>query len=62
MALRGALHAICPGPSRVALRDLFYKVDHPRPIDAYIDFFGEGAAPPAPGADCCGEILLGSLT
>lgn len=62
MAHLGALNvnASRPGPSRAILRDLFYKADHPRPIDAYIDFFGDGAGRPAP-ADCCGELLLRSL-
>jgi hypothetical protein len=62
MAHRGALNVIAaaPGPSQTVLRDLFYKADRPRPIDAYIDFFGDGAKRPAL-ADCCGELLLGSL-
>ena len=61
MAHLGVLNANATGPSRAILRDLFYKADHPRPIDAYIDFFGDGAPRPALGADCCGELLLGSL-
>jgi hypothetical protein len=61
MAHLGALNVNATRPSRAILRDLFYKADHPRPIDLYIDFFGDGAPRPAPGADCCGELLLGSL-
>jgi hypothetical protein len=41
------------------VRDLLYKADHPRRIDSYIDFFGDGA--PRPEVDCCGDVLLGSL-
>lgn len=42
-------------------RDLFYKADHPRSIDHYIDFFGDGAPGVEPTADLCGEALLASL-
>jgi hypothetical protein len=41
------------------VRDLLYKPDHPRRIDSYIDFFGDGTA--RPEVDCCGDLLLGSL-
>lgn len=41
------------------IRDLLYKADHPRRIDSYIDFFGDGAA--RREIDCCGDLLLGSL-
>jgi hypothetical protein len=41
-------------------RDLLYKSDHARPIDQYIDFFGEGGAR-GERLDCCGDLLLGSL-
>ena len=37
---------------------LLYKVDHPRCIDRYIDFFGDDAQA---AADRCGEIFLESL-
>lgn len=47
--------------NRAILRALFYKADRPRPIDQYIDFFGDGAARPEPAADYCGDLLLGSL-
>jgi hypothetical protein len=46
---------------RVPLRDLLYKADHPRRIDVYIDFFGDGAPRPELAADCCGDLLLGAL-
>lgn len=48
-------------PNRATLRDQFYKADHPRWIDEYIDFFGDGTARSEPLADCCGDLLLGSL-
>ena len=48
-------------PNRATLRDLFYKPDRPRRIDEYIDFFGDGVAQSEPLADCCGDLLLGSL-
>jgi hypothetical protein len=41
------------------VRDLLYKTDHPRRIDCYIDFFGDGT--PRREVDCCGDLLLGSL-
>ncbi len=47
--------------SQASLRDLLYKPDHPRRIDEYIDFFGDGAARRVMVADCCGDLLLGSL-
>ena len=48
-------------PNRATLRDQFYKADHPRWIDEYIDFFGDGTVRSEPLADCCGDRLLGSL-
>ena len=49
-------------PARPALeaRELLYKADHPRVIDRYIDFFGEGLLADA-DPDGCGERLLESL-
>ena len=44
----------------VEIRDLLYKDDHPRAIDRYIDFFGDGVTSLA-GSDGCGELLLESL-
>jgi hypothetical protein len=38
-----------------------YKADHPRDIDRYIDFFGEGVARPQVSEDRCGDLLLGLL-
>jgi hypothetical protein len=48
------------GPRQARVRDLLYKADHPRRIDTYIDFFGDGAARPEE-VDCCGDLLLGSF-
>jgi hypothetical protein len=43
-------------------RRLFFKVDRPRAIDCYIDFFGgAGGASAAGGDDVCGETLLERL-
>ncbi len=47
--------------NRPTLRDLLYKADRPRWIDEYIDFFGDDTVRSEPLADCCGELLLGSL-
>lgn len=56
------LRAVSTGHSgEASIRELLYKTDHPRRIDAYIDFFGDGAASRAVIADRCGELLLGSL-
>ena len=51
-----ALHA---EPATEA-HDLLYKADHPRVIDRYIDFFGDGVLADA-GGDRCGELFLESL-
>lgn len=45
MAHRGALGTAEPGDARIDA--LLYKADHPRRVDIYIDFFGDGAARPA---------------
>jgi hypothetical protein len=42
---------------RIAARGLF-KLDRPRAIDRYIDFFGGSAGHAARLADACGEHLL----
>jgi hypothetical protein len=56
------LRAVTTSRSREAsIRELLYKTDHPRRIDAYIDFFGDRAVELAVSADPCGELLLGSL-
>ena len=56
------LRANRTGRSReTSIRDLLYKTDHPRRIDQYIDFFGDGAPGRAAIPDRCGELLLGSL-
>jgi hypothetical protein len=38
-----------------------YKDDHPRDIDRYIDFFGDGLSRTEADADGCGEVFLESL-
>jgi hypothetical protein len=55
------LRAVSTGYHEISIQDLLYKADHPRRIDAYIDFFGDGAVSRALIADRCGEQLLGSL-
>jgi len=57
--LRAAVNVAVPREAR--FRDLLYKADHPRRIDQFIDFFGDGASRRAGAADCCGDLLLGSL-
>ena len=42
-------------------RRLFFKADHPRAIDQYIDYFGGAGASAAVGDDLCGETLLERL-
>ena len=45
-----------------AARHLFFKADHPRGIDQYIDYFGgAGGASAAADDDLCGETLLERL-
>lgn len=51
-----ALHA----EPATEVHDLLYKADHPRVIDRYIDFFGDGVLADA-GGDGCGELFLESL-
>jgi hypothetical protein len=59
MAHSTALHVVA-GSSTAESRDLLYKADHPRAIDQYIDFFGDGALSDT-GCDGCGELFLESL-
>lgn len=47
-------------PAREARR-LFFKPDHPRAIDQYIDYFGGAGSASAVGDDLCGETLLERL-
>ena len=42
-------------------REWLYKNDHPRDIDRYIDFFGDGLPGAEADADGCGEVFLESL-
>jgi len=56
MGQPNALQIIGIGAARAA-RDWWYKADHPRRIDQYIDFFGTGAAP-RETADRTGEPAL----
>ena len=61
MAHSTAVHAVAPGPRSTAdAGDLLYKADHPRAIDQYIDFFGDGVLSDA-SCDGCGELFLESL-
>jgi len=39
-------------------RSLFFKADHPRSIDRYIDYFGVGPRTAGAAMDPCGEGLL----
>jgi len=48
---------LSPRESRIASRGLF-KLDRPRAIDRYIDYFGGTADDAARLADACGEHLL----
>jgi hypothetical protein len=41
-------------------RAALYKDDHPRDIDRYIDFFGDGTRSHA-AVDRCGDLLLEML-
>lgn len=63
MAHSTALHAVAASSfaeSPAEGRDVLYKADHPRAIDRYIDFFGDGALSDT-GCDGCGELFLESL-
>ena len=63
MAHSTAVHAVAAVRLTVSPaegRDLLYKADHPRAIDRYIDFFGDGALSEDSG-DGCGELFLESL-
>lgn len=42
-------------------RHLFFKADHPRAIDQYIDYFGGAGGASAAADDLCGETLLERL-
>jgi hypothetical protein len=42
MAYRRAVGNAETGDARI--HELLYKTDHPRRVDLYIDFFGDGAA------------------
>jgi hypothetical protein len=42
-------------------RPLFFKADHPRAIDQYIDYFGGAGGASAAADDLCGETLLERL-
>jgi hypothetical protein len=55
------LRAVSTGARTSKARTLLYKSDHPRRIDQYIDFFGDGGARPEVSADYCGDLLLGLL-
>jgi hypothetical protein len=56
------LRVVNPPRSREAsIQKLPYKADYPRRIDAYIDFFGDGAVERAASAEPCAALRLGSL-
>ena len=61
MAHSTAVHAVAPSvaESTAGARELLYKSDHPRAIDRYIDFFGDGMLSDV--GDGCGELFLESL-
>jgi hypothetical protein len=55
---------IAAAPTRgyeCSVREQLYKADHPRSIDRYIDFFGDGAPRAEADADRSGELVLESL-
>jgi len=61
-------HASSRGPKRPfasararKVRPLFFKSDHPRAIDRYIDYFGGGGGGELAVDDRCGETLLERL-
>ena len=58
MAHSTAVHAVAPGARSTG--DVLYKADHPRAIDRYIDFFGDGVLSDS-SCDGCGELFLESL-
>lgn len=63
MPLR-AVQPIAAAPARgyeCSVREQLYKADHPRPVDRYIDFFGDGAPRAEAEADRCGQLFLESL-
>jgi hypothetical protein len=55
-----AVAAVRVTVSPAEARDQLYKADHPRGIDRYIDFFGDGVLREDSG-DGCGELFLESL-
>jgi len=61
MAHSTAVHAVAPSfaESTAEARGQLYKSDHPRGIDRYIDFFGDGMLSDV--GDGCGELFLESL-
>jgi hypothetical protein len=57
-----ATHKPTASPRTRAARRLFFKVDRPRAIDRYIDYFGgAGGAATTAGDDLCGETSLERL-
>jgi hypothetical protein len=40
---------------------VLYKADHPRAIDRYIDFFGDGQTVVDTASDGCGDLFLERL-
>lgn len=56
-AARSFSPAPAPTRKRPTPREMFFKRDHPRAIDRYIDYFG-AAGPERRGQDPCGERFL----
>jgi hypothetical protein len=64
MAQPSAVRVLAPASvaePQTEVRDLLFKADRPRPIDRYIDFFGDGLVVDDGAADGCGELFLESL-
>lgn len=65
MSQFSAVSSIAPPPPRryesPGARALLYKADHPRGIDRYINFFGDGTRRQEVALDPCGEGCLESL-
>ena len=60
MAQSTARAVVSVALSPAEIRGLLYKEDHPRAIDRFVDFFGDGAQA-LDSCDRCGELLLEAL-
>jgi hypothetical protein len=63
MAHSTTTHATAPAATSepATPRDVLYKADHPRAIDRYIDFFGDGQTVVDTASDGCGDLFLERL-